>query len=97
MKLLNCTRCNDIIAMTSSTVRNCMCGMSKGRYLKNGLTGIICGKYARLIGLLNQEYNISLTTPTIPFHTYYKWFPILSEKEHNVLKLSEEEFNLNID
>jgi hypothetical protein len=68
-------------------------GSSKGVYQKNKLFVVILGD-CRVLGMLNSEYIISLTAPVIPFKTNYKWFPILSEEEHHVLKSnSDTEFD----
>jgi hypothetical protein len=44
--------------------------------------------HARNVGMLNSEYVKSLVTPTIPWKTHYRWFPILPEEQHNVVKSS---------
>lgn len=54
MKLLNCLRCGDIIALRGK-VRTCECGASKGRYVDN-----INAEYegpSRLIGINNHDLN----------------------------------------
>ncbi len=92
MKLLNCLKCNDIFAI-KSTVKQCDCGLSKGMYQKDQLNVVIVGE-CRVLGMLNQEYVTSLTAPIVPFKLIYKWFPILPEAEHHVLKTHDEvEFN----
>lgn len=68
MKLLNCLKCNDIVSLTMIT-RLCGCGTSRGKYLNDGLNVIITGEYARTIGIINNEYIISIHVPTI---TSYK-------------------------
>jgi hypothetical protein len=91
MKLLNCLKCNSIISLSKIALK-CPCGLSKGKYLQNGLTAVIAGE-CRALGMINPEYIKSLNTPTIPFETYYKWFPILSDPKHNVIKMTVTEFD----
>lgn len=93
MKLLNCTKCNDIVSLASSVTRVCLCGASKGRYLQNGVTALVTGNHVRVLGMLNTEYNVSKQVPVIPFHTYYRWFPILLEPAHNVLLVDSGEYD----
>jgi hypothetical protein len=99
MKLLNCTRCNDIIALTTKVVRTCACQSSRGAYRDGGVVAVIAGEPARVLGMLNSEYVRSMRVPTVPWSTYYRWFPILTQHEtggrleHNVLKVPEAEFD----
>jgi len=54
MKLLMCRKCQDIIKMQSFE-RACMCGLSKGRYLKDGHHAEYSGQYAVVIGVDNDS------------------------------------------
>lgn len=83
MKLLNCLKCHDIVAL-QLTVRSCICGASLGKYCEKGIIGHIKGP-ARVIGIANPAYKRSLEFPVMPFITQYLWFPIISSKEHNVI------------
>jgi hypothetical protein len=91
MKLLNCLECHSIVNLITNQSRKCFCGKSAGRYRSNGLYAEFTGP-ARIIGLINSEYKVSLKAPIIPYVTTYKWFPIISNEEYHVYKLSEEEF-----
>jgi hypothetical protein len=82
MKLLNCLKCHDIIALKMS-IRRCLCLKSAGYYQPDGIRAIISGP-CRAIGINNTHYKLSLSTPTIPWTTTYAWFPILSDSKHNV-------------
>jgi hypothetical protein len=83
MKLLNCISCNDVIALTG-TVRYCLCRSSCGKYLPNQLEVVIAGSSARVLGILNNEYEASKQIDVVPFVTSYRWFPIRSEPNHHV-------------
>jgi len=83
MKLLNCTKCHDVVAFAKQT-RTCACGETRGRYLSNGLTVLVVGPSARVLGMINDEYRASIVQPIVPFQTYFRWFPILLEAKHNV-------------
>ena len=43
MKLIYCSRCNDIVKLRHDKVRVCFCGRSGGWYHKDGLTATITG------------------------------------------------------
>jgi hypothetical protein len=88
MKLLNCLACNDVVALASQT-RICGCGVTKGRYLEGDMVALICGPKARVIGMLNSEYIVSKTVKVVPFRTHFRWFPILSEPQHNVYHVAD--------
>jgi hypothetical protein len=86
-KLLNCTSCGDII-MLQHYIRTCICEASCGAYKADRITAVIYGKYARVLGIENSELIASLKTKIIPFNTYFKWFPIISSLEHNVINVA---------
>jgi hypothetical protein len=93
MKLLNCTKCHDVVAVKSATATLCQCRASQAQYLRDGLNVLLLGEHARVLGMLNREYRTSLSAPIVPFETNYRWFPILPQPEHHVHKVaSTEEF-----
>ncbi len=73
--------------LTSTITRQCLCGLSSGKYRDDGLCAEFTGP-ARIIGMLNNEYLSSLNVKVIPFKTYYKWFPILSNEQNHVYDLN---------
>ncbi len=73
MKLLRCTVCHDIVALTGEW-RSCICKCSSGRYLKDGLHAEYKGS-ALLLGMLNKD--LMLMRPG----EYYKWFVIPEESD----------------
>jgi hypothetical protein len=83
MKLLNCTSCNDVIALQVGE-RVCLCGRSRARYIQDGLRVVYSGRYARIMGMRNPEYDRAVEGQD------YVWFlipegrNIKREKDHNV-------------
>lgn len=73
MKLLNCLKCHDMVKLVRD-IRSCWCGESQGQYI-NDLWAEYKGP-ARIIGMLNPEYEESLIRPIVPYGHDYKWFPI---------------------
>ena len=90
MKLLNCLMCHDVLSLGRET-RKCICGRSAARYRKDGVIAEITGP-ARLLGMINNEYIVSLKAEIIPYKTTYRWFPIISDELNHVIVLSTEDF-----
>lgn len=76
MKLLNCLKCNDIIALHTEE-RSCICGQSSGYYLSDVVKAVYSGP-ARIIGLKNREYDKAKSGNN------YTWFVI--PEGHNIEK-----------
>lgn len=76
MKLLNCTKCTDIRKLTRHW-RRCGCGLSKGKYLNDGLTVVVVGP-ALVLGIANPDYMLARGRglPKRPYVENYKWWVI---------------------
>jgi len=73
MKILNCLDCHDLILIMRQW-RSCGCLKSRAKYLEND----ICVEYvgnARILGLLNSEYEHSLSEKDYRNVNYF-WFVI---------------------
>lgn len=73
MKLLNCTSCGDVVGLNCAA-RSCRCGKSWGRYTDNVQAEY--GGPSRILGMLNEEYAVSLTVEPVPYGQNYRWFVI---------------------
>lgn len=93
MKLLNCLKCHDIIALRLNVLRKCFCGISEGKYIDQ--KNVQIKGPARVIGMDNYEYILSLTVNIVPFKTYYRWFPIISRLDQGVELVDNWENNDN--
>lgn len=58
MKLIFCPECHDIKRLWAEPV-TCKCGLSKGRYFKNGIDAVIEGK-AIPLGISNHSFLSAL-------------------------------------
>lgn len=67
MKLLNCTACHDIFALTDKRVRICICGASSGKYVTD-IKVLISGP-SRVLGIRNDDYVQSMAVAG-----QWKWF-----------------------
>jgi len=54
VKLLNCTKCHDIVALLSEW-RSCRCSESYGRY--DGYVDVAVGGPARILCIRNSDYK----------------------------------------
>lgn len=90
MKLLNCLKCHFIGSLSVGQTTTCHCKASQARYKRDGIYAIVCGKDARILGMLNEEYKTSIHATIVPFETNYKWFPILSQDIHHVMHFDNE-------
>lgn len=56
MKLIFCPACKDLFKLhISKKSKSCMCGMSWGHYLKNGINAVI-GGFAIPVGIDNKSF-----------------------------------------
>jgi hypothetical protein len=81
MKLLNCTLCNDVVALAPET-RTCYCGKASGKYI-NRMDVEVKGK-CRILGMRNDQYLQSFKDNNP--RANYNWFVIaVSEKEEGMI------------
>lgn len=83
MKLLNCTKCHDIITLIKKP-RTCTCGASSGKYIDSVCVEIFGP--CRVIVIFDKDYIESLSVNT---NTNYKWTHIISSEENYVYIKSE--------
>ena len=63
MKLLHCSRCQDIFSMTFS-LKTCSCGKTSGVYI-DALNVVYAGKYAICLGIDNQALDIAISKQSV--------------------------------
>ncbi|MCW8916703.1 MAG: hypothetical protein OQK24_12745 [Magnetovibrio sp.] len=56
MKLLLCTECSDVQALSLNDVAICRCGKSRGKYLNEAGLAEFSGECAHLIGFNNSSF-----------------------------------------
>ena len=60
MKLLHCTRCNDLMALYEKP-RTCLCGASSGHYTDR-INAVVSGP-CRVVGIINGSFKQALKAP----------------------------------
>ena len=55
MKLIMCTKCNDVYSINSKELRRCYCGATAGKYNEDGKSARIYGDCALPLGMYSED------------------------------------------